>query len=137
MIININQNTSIQQIMDEFKNRYPGLKIEFFIDENHDNKATANEMIKNRECKLGSFGATAAEINFEIHGNETISAFENHFKNTFGLMVQVFHKRSNTWIVTTNTDHYTLDDLNNKSLSEAEPMSGSDIIDAADRNDLE
>lgn len=137
MIIAINSNTSIQEIIDAFSNRYPGLKIEFFVDENHDNKATANEMIKNRDSKLGHFGAAAAEVNFEIHGNETVSHFEDHFKNTFGLMVQVFHKRSNMWIVTTKTDNYTLNELNQKSLSEAAPMASEDVVDAADRNDLE
>jgi bifunctional pyridoxal-dependent enzyme with beta-cystathionase and maltose regulon repressor activities len=137
MVININQNTSIQEIIDAFKSRFPGLKIEFFIDENHDNKAAAKEMIKNRQNKLSNFVTTAIKVNFEIHGNETISEFENKFKNTFGLMVQVFHKRSNVWILTTNTDYYTLDNLNSKSLSEAEPMLDSEIIDAADRNDLE
>jgi len=137
MIINIDSKTTLKQITDAFKNRFPYLKIEFFIDSNHDNKSSNNERIKNQDLSLAQITNYNNEINFSINGKETIKLVEEHFKNTFGVMIQVFYKRSNTWIMSTTSDNITLDALNAKSMREAENLKNEPPTDAADRMDLE
>jgi len=137
MIINIDSKTTLKQITDAFKNRFPYLKIEFFIDSNHDNKDSNNERIKNQDLSLAQITNYNNEINFSINGKETIKLVEEHFKNTFGVMIQVFYKRSNTWIMSTTSDNITLDALNAKSMREAENLKNEPPTDAADRMDLE
>jgi len=137
MIIELNTQTSIKQIQESFTNRFPFLKIEFFIDANHDGINTANEMIKDHNLTLGSLAAQNINTNLEIHGMQTINELEHLFKNNFGVIAQVFYKRNNNWLVTSTSDKLTLNELNQKAEDHAKPLNEEGMVDAADRMELE
>ncbi|MFN4083185.1 MAG: hypothetical protein ACK4K9_06090 [Bacteroidia bacterium] len=137
MIIPVNKNSTLKEISEAFKNRYSHLKIEFFIDKNHDGNSTADEMIKNQNLPFSNLAKTTQEFEFEIHGNQTISELESYFKIHFGIVVQVFHKRGNNWIMSTTTDKLTLNQLNDKAIEDNMPLNEEKPIDAADRLELE
>ena len=138
MIIELNTQTSIKQIQESFTNRFPFLKIEFFIDANHDGINTANEMIKDHNLTLGGLATQNISTNLEIHGTQTITEMEQLFKNNFGVIAQVFYKRNNNWLVTSSTsDKLTLNELNQKAEEKAKPVSEEGMVDAADRMELE
>lgn len=137
MIIELNTQTSIKQIQESFTNRFPFLKIEFFIDANHDGINTANEMIKDHNLTLGSLAAQNINTNLEIHGTQTITELEQLFKNNFGVIAQVFYKRNNNWLVTSTSDKLTLNELNQKAEDHAKPLNEEGMVDAADRMELE
>jgi hypothetical protein len=137
MIIVLNTQTSIKQIQESFANRFPFLKIEFFIDANHDGINTANEMIKDHNLTLGSLAAQNINTNLEIHGMQTINELEHLFKNNFGVIAQVFYKRNNNWLLTSTSDKLTLNELNKKAEEHAKPITGESMVDAADRMELE
>ena len=137
MIITLNTQTSIKQLQESFANRFPFLKIEFFIDANHDGINTANEMIKDHNLTLGSLSAQNINTNLEIHGTHTITELEQLFKNNFGVIAQVFYKRNNNWLVTSTSDKLTLNELNQKAEDHAKPVNEEGMVDAADRMELE
>lgn len=137
MIITLNTQTSIKQIQESFTNRFPFLKIEFFIDANHDGINTANEMIKDHNLTLGSLAAQNINTNLELHGTQTINELEQLFKKNFGLIAQVFYKRNNNWLVTSTSDKLTLNELNQKAEDHAKPLNEEGMVDAADRMELE
>lgn len=138
MIIALNTQTSIKQVQESFANRFPFLKIEFFIDANHDGINTANEMIKDHDLTLGSLAAQNINTNLEIHGTHTITELEHLFKNNFGVIAQVFYKRNNNWLVTSSTsDKLTLNELNQKAEDHVKPVNEEGMVDAADRMELE
>lgn len=137
MNITLNTQTSIKQIQESFANRFPFLKIEFFIDANHDGINTANEMIKDHNLTLDSLAAQNINSNIEIHGTQTINELEQLFKNSFGVIAQVFYKRNNNWLVTSTSDKLTINELNKKAEEHAKPFTEEGIVDAADRMELE
>jgi hypothetical protein len=108
MIIKISAQTSIKQIQSAFTTRFPFLKLEFFIDSNSDQIFTANEMIKDHDKTIGELSKTVLNNAFEVHGSHTTTELEQSFKTNFGLIVQVFHNRNHTWIMSTTSDQLTL-----------------------------
>lgn len=137
MIIKINAQTSIKQIQDAFTRRFPFLKLEFFIDANADGIFTANEMIKDHDKSIGELSKTTLTIAIDVHGSNTITELEQSFKTNFGLIVQVFHNRNHTWIVSTTSDQLTLEILNARAEEVSKPLNNETIVDPSDRMELE
>lgn len=137
MIIKINAQTSIKQIQDAFTRRFPFLKLQFFIDANADGIFTANEMIKDHDKSIGELSKTTLTIAIEVHGSNTITELEQSFKTNFGLIVQVFHNRNHTWIVSTTSDQLTLEILNARAEEVSKPLNNETIVDPSDRMELE
>ncbi len=135
MKIIFNPNTTIQQVQETFNNRFPFLKIEFFVDLNK--PLNAENMVKNHQMEIGNLTSLNSKEGIEIHGINTIKQFEDLFLNQYEIVAQVFHKRSQTWIKTTTSDDETLDSLNNKSEEDSKPLPKEEVTDSADRMDLE
>ncbi len=137
MIITISAQTIIKEIQDAFTTRFPFLKLEFFIDANADGIFTAKEMIKDHDKTIGDLTKTALNSAVEIHGSHTITELEQSFKTNFGLIVQVFHNRKHTWIVSTTSDQLTLEILNARAEEVSKPLNNETIVDPSDRMELE
>lgn len=137
MIIKISAQTSIKQIQSAFTTRFPFLKLEFFIDSNSDQIFTANEMIKDHDKTIGELSKTVLNKAFEIHGSHTITELEQSFKSNFGLIVQVFHNRNHTWIMSTTSDQLTLEILNTRAEEVSKPLNKETMVDPSDRMELE
>jgi hypothetical protein len=137
MIITISAQTSIKQIQEAFTIRFPFLKLEFFIDANADGIFTANEMIKDHDKTIGDLTKTALNSAVEIHGSHTITELEQSFKTNFGLIVQVFHNRNHTWIVSTTSDRLSLEILNARAEEVSKPLNNETMVDPSDRMELE
>lgn len=135
MKITVNNHTTIEEIQQSFNNRFPFLKVEFFMDSNK--PLNAGNMVKNHQMEMGKLASIAALGGFEIHGTNTIKQLEEAFINLFGVAAQVFHKRGHSWILTTTSDDATLDALNSKSAEDTKPLPKDEITDSADRMDLE
>jgi len=137
MIITISAQTSIKQIQHAFTIRFPFLKLEFFIDSNSDQIFTANEMIKDYDKTIGELSKKALSSAVEIHGCYTINELEQSFKTNFGLIVQVFHNRNHTWIMSTTSDQLTLEILNKRAEEVSKPLNKEAMVDPSDRMELE
>ena len=137
MHITIKSSTTIQEIQDAFAKRFPWLKIEFFVNSHNNRALTAAEMIKNHAQAIGELVKLSSDDGIELHGTTTVSEVEVAFKDSFGLVAQVFHKRGHAWIITTTSDSLTLDALNARALEDAKPLPKEEIADSADHMDVE
>lgn len=137
MNISISSTTTLAQIQQQFSQRFPYLKIEFFIDENGDNVLTANEMIRNHRLPLADVAKNKLTESIEIHGSNAVFELEMLFCKGLGIDAQVFHKRGQNWIATTTTDGVTLDVLNEKAAQNNIPLKKAEIVEATDRMDVE
>ncbi len=102
--------TKLHEIDLLFCERFPGLKLEFFVHphdiEEHspiDEVITEDLMLKNLDPKF-------QEKIFPLTALETVAKFESRFLNELSINVQVYRKSGLNWLQTTKTDHWTLEE---------------------------
>ncbi len=118
MIIQIKENTTINDIQKEFEEAFPYLKLMFFKKPHHEHEGSAKKDLMSGAVKVSSAMKHNGKISFDE--NTTVIELENLFHEHFGLNVQVFRKSGKSWIETTVTDNWTLKKQNDqgKELSE-------------------
>lgn len=137
MKITITNNTTLKEIKTIFHKEFEGLKIDFFVDKNMDGNYTADEKLLDFETKFKDIAVIKNDGEIVINELSLVKEIEDAFFLKFGIIAQVFRKRGNTWLMTTETDNYSLADLNKMANETAQASHTSDIIDAQDRGDLE
>jgi len=137
MFIRITGTTSLAEIRDEFSQRFPNLKIEFFSDRNNDGILTADERVSNHETLVGDIRENNRNGILQAEGLTTVAELEKHFRDVFGLYVQVFRKSGAGWLATTSTDYMTLAGQNDLSGQMSKKVEPSETPDYSDLQDLE
>jgi hypothetical protein len=137
MKITITNNTKLKDIKSIFHKEFDGLKIYFFVDKNMDGNYTADEKLSNFETKFKDIAAIKNDGEIVLNELTSVKELEDAFQSKFGIVAQVFRKSGNTWLMTTETDNYSLDVLNKMANESTQASHTSDIIDAQDRGDLE
>ncbi len=108
MKLHIDDSKTIKEIQDEFLDVFKFIKIEFFTKPHKTGESsTKKDLIENTK-KLGDIRTIHNEGDIIITKDMLVSDVENTFENTFGVHVQVFRKQNNVWLLTTNTDGWTL-----------------------------
>ena len=99
---------TLKDIKDQFNNKFPNLKIEFF-EKHHDvGQASPKSAIYDDAFRLKDIRKEGSMKPISIHGNTKTSNLEKHFEEEFGVSIQVYKKRGKTWIQSTSTDDWTL-----------------------------
>ncbi len=129
MELNIHKNITIGELQDEFSKRFKFLKLGFFIDKNHDNRLTADEQVKNRHMTLGSIREFPIDGDITIKASMTAGEVEKKFKEHFGVDVQIFRKSGMNWLVTSQTDEWTLEQQNQKAMEMSKPVDAPEPTD--------
>lgn len=137
MKITITHNTTLKEIKSIFHKEFEGLKIDFFIDKNRDGNYTADEKLTDFETKFIDIATIKNDGEIVLNELSVVKDLEDAFLSKFGIIAQVFRKRGNSWLMTTETDNYSLAVLNKMASETAQASQASDIIDAQDRGDLE
>lgn len=112
MDIQFDSNTKLSDLQKDFQKRFNFLKIEFFKQKDEkDPKYTANDVLDNSSIiRDVSSGIDQAAIH--ITGLMKVRDVEQNFSEKLGLYVQIFRKSGKVWLMTSSTDHMTLDELN-------------------------
>lgn len=137
MLIRITGNTTLAEIQEEFSQRFSNLRVEFFTDKNHDGVLTADERVRNLNTRVADIRESNHNGVLQVEGLTTVAELERHFRDVFGLYVQVLRKSGGTWLVTTTTDHLTLSEQNNLSGQMTSRVEPDEAADYADSQDLE
>ena len=111
MIIEINDSRTIGDIQEEFSNRFPFLKIEFF-QKPHDREDPSNETPYQKELPLGEIRQKHAHGIITIDPDNETGAVEKEFERRFGLIVQIYRLQMDRWIQTAGTDILSLSEQN-------------------------
>ena len=112
MEIIVDDNSKLVFIQEEFSSAFRYLKLEFPA-------LTANASGPTRTKAVNTDGTTVADAaktttshKFTIVPTMTISTLKQRFISDFGLPVQVKRRFGNTWVETTVTDGWTLEEQN-------------------------
>ena len=112
MKITINDRRKIFAIQEDFNKLFPYLKIEFFSKPHKAGGASAKKLIKHGSKTLGECRTVHSAGSITITPQMTVTDLEQNFADVYGLSTQVFRKSGKTWLETTVTDGWTLDEQN-------------------------
>lgn len=121
MKLQINDSKTIAEIQKEFIDAFEYIKIEFFTKPHQINESSAKTDMIDPSKKIGEIRSVHIEGDIVITKNMLVSDVEKAFENTFGIHVQVFRKQNDVWLLTSNTDSWTLE----KQIEEAKFMSSN------------
>lgn len=114
MKITINDHRKIFAIQEEFNTLFPYLKLEFFSKPHKQGGATSKKFVKHNSKTLGECRTIHNTGEITIVPGMTVAELEQGFGHVYGLGVQVFRKSGKTWLETTVTDGWTLEEQNNQ-----------------------
>ncbi|SMO80000.1 hypothetical protein [Solitalea koreensis] len=137
MEIKISTTTTIEEIKSWFSAQFQQLKIEFFLDEDHDGRFSSEDMIMDNNVEIGSIRETGSDGVLKISRKTTVSALERLFQESFGVNVEVFRRSGNLWLLTIATDNLSLSEQNELAAASLKKPIHESQIDYIDLNELE
>lgn len=115
MEIIIHDSSKLCEIQKEFSKHFPYLKLEFFGFDPIEKKIFSKKnLITDTTKTLADVRHVHQSGHISINGHQKVRTFEQHFRENFGINIQVFRKSANTWLLTTTTDNWTLAEQNKK-----------------------
>lgn len=109
---------TLKSIKEQFNQKFPHLKIEFFETKHEKGEGSAKELMYDEAFRLKDIRKEGAMIPISIHGNLKTSTLEKMFEEELGVFIQVYKKSNNVWIQTTATDDWTLSQQESDMLKE-------------------
>lgn len=110
----IKDSRKLKDLQQEFNDKFPYLKIEFYKGEHEAGKPTSVGKQLEPGKTVGQVRKVHTEGELSIDGHQEVATLENHFWEQFGLNVQVFRLSGNLWLQTSTTDQWTLAEQNRK-----------------------
>lgn len=112
MQIDINDHRKIHAIQEEFNKKYPWLKLEFISKPHKLGGPSPKTQIVSASKTLGECRTVHDSGMITITPMMTVGELEQAFRDVYGLSIQVFRKSGRTWLETTVTDYWTLENQN-------------------------
>ena len=117
MKITINDRRKIFAIQEDFNKLFPCLKLEFLSKPHKTGGASAKKFVKHNSKTLGECRTIHNNGEITITPNMTVSELEQRFDDVYGLRVQVFRHSGKSWLETTITNGWTLEEQNKQGES--------------------
>ncbi|NNM94274.1 MAG: hypothetical protein HKL88_02280 [Bacteroidia bacterium] len=115
MEIIIHDDRVIEDIQREFSEKYPNLKIEFFIKIEPKGNNPAKKLIMHSGNKLCDCREEHSKGSIPITPDMTIRDVERALRHQFGLHPRIYHKIGSDWLEP-STRHWSLEKQNSTSL---------------------
>ncbi|HNQ60955.1 MAG TPA: hypothetical protein PKJ62_01085 [Bacteroidia bacterium] len=130
MDIKFDKSTKLSKLQTDFQQRFNFLKIEFFREKSEPNaQYTAKDILPNTHS-IGEVSSGLEAEPLHIGGGMKVRDVEKDFSEKLGLYVQIFRKSGKVWLITSSTDHLTLDQLDKEAKAkETQPDTNSETID--------
>lgn len=122
MKITINDHRKIFAIQEEFSSLFPYLKIEFFSKPHTSGGESSKKLIRHNSKTIGECRTSHHSGSITITSGMTVSDLEQRFQDVYGLSVQVFRKSGKSWLETTVTDNWSLDQQNKQGEELSKPF---------------
>lgn len=113
----ISDSKTIREVKNEFHDKFPWLKIEFYSKGHETGQGSPESAHLNDDLSIGEVRSVHGEGELSIHGNLKVASLEEAFRDDYGLHVQVFRRSGELWLQTTSTDEWTLAEQNEKGAS--------------------
>jgi hypothetical protein len=118
----IDEKQSIAEIQELFQDRFPFLKISFFSTPHQTGEGTPAEHMYNSMLTLEEIGTLKHEGKVTISGTMSVGDVEKMFIQKYGIPAQIFRRSGTSWIQTTTTDSWTLNNQNDKGREMSTPF---------------
>ena len=112
MKIVINNNRKIFAIQEEFSKAFPGLKIVFFAKPSKPGAAPSKKLVRHSSKTLQECRAISKEGTIEILPSMNISELKEHFRDVYGLSVEIFQKAKDGSDGNPVSDKLTFEEIN-------------------------
>lgn len=132
MIIHIHNNLTIGEIQERFNKCFPCLQIEFFSKPHQFRELSADKDKYKPDELVSNILKNYEQGELELKSWEKAYEVEKAFKEKFGLNVQILRNFNGKWLQTSETDKYTLAQLNDMS----QPVASEKIINEENPNEL-
>lgn len=113
----IADNHSIKDIKGQFRQMFPGLKIEFYKQAHGANEGSKATDQHEETKSIGEIRSQHNTLDLVIDPEMSVAQLEGDFEEKMGLHVQVFRKSNALWLQTSSTDNWTLKEQNRKGLA--------------------
>jgi len=114
MEILIQDERKVKEIMQEFNEGFPYLKLEFFSMYHRKGELSPKDQLIAHEAVLGQIRKKHNSGTINLDASKSVTQVESEFAEDFGLFVQVFRRSGNVWIGTSITDGWSLATQNNE-----------------------
>ena len=108
MKLHIDDSKTITEIQAEFINVFKYIKVEFFKKSHEAGEGSAKKDLIENSKTLGEIRTIHNEGDLIITKDMVVSDVESAFENAFGIHAQIFRKQNNVWLLTSNTDSWTI-----------------------------
>jgi hypothetical protein len=132
MEILIDDSVQLFEIQEIFNNHFPYLKLEFFKwDPIQEKTYSKSELITDVNKTVGEIRHIHRAGSISINGHQKVSTLEKNLFKGFGINAQVFRKSNQTWLQTSSTDEWTLQEQNQmaqeiNTISQEKPLQEDD-----------
>jgi hypothetical protein len=132
MDINIIEDDLISNIQHSFREEYPYLRLQFYKNPHQEGEASSRVEQLDPGLPIAEVTMFHTAGRIDINPERTVAQVEEDFFSKLGLCVQIARQAGNIWLTTTDTDHWTLRQQNEKGRERSTPM----IREEADNFDL-
>lgn len=129
MEIYISEEDIIMNIQQEFNAQYPHLKLQFYKNPHRESKASPKRELLSPRLPIEKVAAFHRAGIVDINPDRTVAELEYDFFHKVGLSVQVFRKRGDTWLQTTETDFWTLGQQEQEGRESSLPLASTETPD--------
>lgn len=112
MKLQINLETKIKDIQNQFTELYPYLKVEFYRKPHSEKELSSAADRISPDKSFSEENKSLKPESIAINRHRTVGALEKEFYEKFGIAMQVSRKSGNIWIETSKTDDRTLKEQN-------------------------
>lgn len=106
----ITKDTQTSELKTSFMEHFEGLKIEFFFHSHEHEEGSPKKDMLQASKTLAELNPDLADRDVSLDGEMSVNQVEDFFENELGLHIQVFRKMNISWIETTATDKYSLNE---------------------------
>lgn len=114
MNIVINDHRKIFAIQEEFSKVFPYLKLEFLSKPHTSSGSSSHKLVRRNSKTLGECRTIHNKGKITITPGMSVADLEQKFSDVYGLTVQLFRKSGTTWLETSVTDGWSLEEQNSQ-----------------------
>lgn len=114
MNIIINDHRKIFAIQEAFSKAFPYLKLEFLSKPHTSTGSSSPKLVRRNSKTLGECRVVHNKGKITITPNMSVADLEQKFSDVYGLKIQVYRKSGTSWLETSVTDGWSLEEQNSQ-----------------------
>ena len=112
MELHIEDTIRLEELKNQFTERYPFLKLEFFNHSHSQGSGSPKSDMITGDFTFGEIRKKHNEGDLIIKSEMSVDNIESEFENKYGIHAQIFRKSGDLWLETSATDSWSLKEQN-------------------------